>query len=1018
MSFATDKWFKHIRQEMLTEGLNDIGLPQELVDIIRTEMPSASEKGRVWIGNAFKSAYVHEVVQGPHTIQFDKRSDLASDMEEYKEKFLPFFQNKGFNTLKDLFDSIEKEKYSVIFKKRKSFVKSAKKMGKSQDHVNRILSFLDSYLATSLTTFIQTDTSGKTVLTLNQDPNNYKAAILFDKIVYIPYIDPDTGEKKTRKKYLYDSISDFPPSEWELVQRKTWEYQDSIDKEDQIIQTFDDGSYWYDLQSNYCEKESERMGHCGNDYDGTLYSLRKKDKESGAVSKSFVTIAYSENENTIFQIKGRFNTCPPESLWNHIADFIRNMGANFLRESGQHSEEQEKFEEFGEWLAGETGIIFEGSLEKRIQNMTDECEGYEQSFRETHGEHTSFNSVLISSDDDWGGAETTVRWSQQDIDFIVVQMPFELEGKYLHLLEEDLSVDYAGDLLDIIESNDGTNITGYYGTRPEFSFIKANSLGEATGKWLTYGGRGDTGEIIAAGSSTFLVLSDLTRAISDATDDLDTADASNYNDFLRTIETFINDVEGSGDEIKSFLIENEVIPKPSIISYREKVEENFNNFVISTLKKQSQYQYIIGSSAILFYTTQEEMQTIRRINVFSRNNGFYKNAGGYYYSEEFKTKILQELAKKEGEAIEFAKRQMKLNFGEKYEQKIDSLWEKFSLSGGYIGSQASSLKNNMFAGISAYSGDADERKQKLKQDYFTYTMKFDVNESTFPFYGPLIEYYDNNFDLIVGAFNKVVKEYIREAAIKHREETQQSDALPMQEARANPLDVRLYEIDFVMSYPLQQGFEITDIHNIVRAIPDVTTVRTIGTKRRTQGNRSISLQRLKFALQGQKSRKEWVKQVLVPQIRKISSTIRLHRVEPADLVSSSKQRLEELYYNSSMRQSSARTTPVPAIQSLVDDWVEGGVMYDQPTNINLTRYSVMMSVEDLKPYLSREARKHGHHFDAGYQNFIEIGPRDPIYLAIGKNGRAKITGNEDDLRYAIKAGVEEVPVFISYQRQV
>ena len=93
-------------------------------------------------------------------------------------------------------------------------------------------------------------------------------------------------------------------------------------------------------------------------------------------------------------------------------------------------------------------------------------------------------------------------------------------------------------------------------------------------------------------------------------------------------------------------------------------------------------------------------------------------------------------------------------------------------------------------------------------------------------------------------------------------------------------------------------------------------------------------------------------------------------------------------------------------------------MYDTPTNINLTRYSVMMDVEDLKPYLPREARKHGHHFDAGYQKFIEMGPRDPIYLAIGKNGRAKITGNEDDLRYALKAGVEEVPVFISYQRQI
>ena len=472
----------------------------------------------------------------------------------------------------------------------------------------------------------------------------------------------------------------------------------------------------------------------------------------------------------------------------------------------------------------------------------------------------------------------------------------------------------------------------------------------------------------------------------------------------------------SGDEIKSFLIENEVIPKPEIDSYREKVEENFNNFVIST-RLGTKNKFIITSSAILFYTTQEEMQTIRQIDVFSGNNGFYRNSEGDYHGEKFKTKILQELMKKESEAIEFAKRQMKLNFGEKYEQKIDSLWEKFSLSGGYIGSQASSLKNNMFVGLGMYSGDSDERKQKPQSDYFTYRIEFDVNESTFSFYGPLIEYYDNNFDLIVGAFDKVVKEFIKEAAIKYREETQQSDALPMQEVN-NPLDVRVYEMDFVMSYPLGLGFEITDVHNIIRAIPDVTTIRTIGNTKRSQGNRTISLQRLKFALQGQKNRREWVRQVLLPQIHKISSQIRIHKIDSADLVSSSGRKLEESYYNSSMRQSTGRTTPIPSIQSLIDDWVQGGVMYDTPTNINLTRYSVMMDVEDLKPYLPREARKHGHHFDAGYQKFIEMGPRDPIYLAIGKNGRAKITGNEDDLRYALKAGVEEVPVFISYQRQI
>jgi len=281
-----------------------------------------------------------------------------------------------------------------------------------------------------------------------------------------------------------------------------------------------------------------------------------------------------------------------------------------------------------------------------------------------------------------------------------------------------------------------------------------------------------------------------------------------------------------------------------------------------------------------------------------------------------------------------------------------------------------------------------------------------------------LEYYDNNLELVIGAFDYALKWMIERKVKAYKKQSGSETNLSIQEARPNPLDVRVYEINFVMSYPLGQGFEITDIHNIIRAIPDVTTVRSVGDAKRTQGNRTVSLQKLKFALRGQKNRMEWVKQVLLPQVHKIDSSIRIHKVERADLVSSSKGRLEETYYNSTMRQSPGRTTPVPSIQSLIDDWVEGGVMYDQPTNNNLTRYSVMMPVEDLKHLCGREPRKHGHHFDAGYQYFIQNGPRDPIYLAIGKNGRAKITGNEDDLRYAIKAGVEEVPVFISYQRQV
>ena len=185
-----------------------------------------------------------------------------------------------------------------------------------------------------------------------------------------------------------------------------------------------------------------------------------------------------------------------------------------------------------------------------------------------------------------------------------------------------------------------------------------------------------------------------------------------------------------------------------------------------------------------------------------------------------------------------------------------------------------------------------------------YKITIVMDKNTFPVLGPYIEYYDNHFDVMIKGFEKGVRAQVKKAEEVYQQRTGSDTSLPVEEARANPLDVRLYEVDFVMSYPLGKGFEITDIHNIVRAIPDVTTVRTVGNKKRSQGNRSISLQRLKFALQGQIPREQWVKQVLLPQVRKISPEIRIHKVERADIVSNSQQRLEETfgYFNSTQRQ--------------------------------------------------------------------------------------------------------------------
>lgn len=989
MSFATDKWFKHLREEILVEGLNDIGLPQELVDIIRSNMPSASEKGRVWVGNAFKDTKPEWRALSAGSIN----PSFYDDIEEYEDKFGSYYQNQGFNILEELLYSMNREKYSTILKKRKSFIKSSKKLGIDQKIANSILQFVDDYIENSLTAFLSMIEN--TVLTLNQDPNNYKKAILFDKKVFITTRDPDTGEERTRTKYLYDSISDFPPSEWNEVEDKSAVYQETRDKEDLILYTFDDGSYWYDLESSYCEKESERMGHCGEDNRGTLYSLRKKDKGE-EISKSYVTIAY-DNESTIFQIKGRFNECPPESLWNHVARFIELKSVQFLDETGQHSSEPEKFQEFGEWLSEETGVILEGDRQTRLLNFQSECEEHEEKFSAVL-QHTNIGDVDAS--DDWGDA---IEWSN-NVTKLAVEVPFKLENKYLSYHENDIGgdEDWHEAILEMISEYDTKNRD----LENQIDFIRAENIRDAIRK----SGRGSSGaESYEQGGKLFLVVEDLDDVFDEGV--YDQSEPDGYYQFLDEISDFVNAVKNSLDDIENYLIKQGVVKPSEFAVYKQKIEEEFNNFKILSAPAASSRDYKVIATDILLYTTSEEMDAIAKTGMFGGFTGLNEIGDEFYTSLRFRNKILNILKSKEKEAAEFAKKQITLNYRS---QRSDNF--AFDQVSSPLVRTIEPLARHMRAAFTT------NREQNIKpndtRDYFIYKLTFSINERTFPYFAPFLEYYDNNFDLIIKAFEKAVKDEILKSLEEYRLRTGNETNIPMQEAITNPLDVRVYEIDFVMSYPLGSGFEMTDIHNIIRAIPDVTTVRTVGETKRTQGNRAVSLQKLKFALQGIKSRKDWIRQVLLPQIHKISSKISIHKVGKADLSSGSRRGLKEGYFDSSMRQSPGRTTPSPSIQSLVDDWVEGGVMYDQPTNLNLTRYSVMMPVEDLEHLCSRQQRKHGHHFDAGYEKFIQNGPRDPIYLAIGKNGRVKITGNEDDLRYAIKAGVEEMPVFISYQRQV
>lgn len=1284
MSFATDKWFKHIRGELLTEGLADIGLDEMIQKEIEAALPEASEKGRMWVGAAWKS------IDGNRISNYGWfEGYLVNALAQH----IPTFKREDNNILLGLVSAYTTQPVSKWPKAKRKFAKNVLKFNFPDDAAKQVL--IDFKVLEKRTWNWFSGRISNVIITLNQNPNNYQL------------------------------IKDIPPSDYQQAENECFDFQKTQEDPDKIMHVFGDGSYWYDLDTYQCNMEGDRMGHCGRDERGTLYSLRKKESGKKA-SKSYITIAYNAQDETIYQIKGRQNTCPPRELWNHIQTFIEITGAEKLAETGEYSNEPEEFEELGQWLDENAGISFEGSFEKRMEEFRQEVERLENVWeRSEYFQQIDFDGVSFDTLDYDEGAMPT--WAAS-VSSIASKLPFDLTEETMRTFfavgsdnPQDLafSDEIEEAIMEIFKEEERNDILdNKYSSSEAYAYlIKADNYAQAFIKAdnMSRLMREDR-EQLTKGSDTYVVIWDIGRLFEDyASDNFDTTDAEGFGEWYEAVNEMVDDLDDSLDAIEDLLISRKLAKRPDYKGYIDKAEEEFNNFIVATSTRAKRGTIELFASGVLFKATAEQMEALKQVGF---NQTLFRQDNGSYWGYELRKEFLDTVFTHDRQAQAFAKNQMKLNFGDKYEQIPDDTFdEAFEIieSGAQIGITTTPAGKGTPPSIN-------------------YKITIVMDKNTFPVLGPYIEYYDNHFDVMIKGFERGVRAEVKKAEEVYRQRTGSDTSLPVEEGKlitegladiglpddlvglireflptasekgrvwsgnafkkyailgpardrmlaelitlvqdhhklfqfgdnpeanslfnldralrtgnikqvikarksfvkaasklgadqaitdkilqlvdrglkgaliyflkerinsvvttlnqnpnnyemikdfpdwdwsaaneameeyqakienpdqiihrfddgsywydlktsrcknegermghcgmgmygslyslrkkdkgkkesrsyatisynpedktifqikgrgneappeqfwkhiaefvnlagavhneelgqhsgnskesfeklaryltqetgitsdlvddsslqeaGSPLDVRLYEIDYVMSYPLGQGFEITDIHNIIRAIPDVTTVRTIGNAKRSQGNRTISLQRLKFALRGQKNRLEWVRQVLLPQIHKISPKIRIHKVDRAELISSSRQSLGESYYNSTMRQSPGRTTPLPSIQNLIDDWVEGGVMYDQPTNHNLTRYSVMMPVEDLKHLCGREPRKHGHHFDAGYQNFIQNGTRDPIYLAIGKNGRAKITGNEDDLRYAIKAGVEEVPVFISYQRQV
>jgi len=243
-------------------------------------------------------------------------------------------------------------------------------------------------------------------------------------------------------------------------------------------------------------------------------------------------------------------------------------------------------------------------------------------------------------------------------------------------------------------------------------------------------------------------------------------------------------------------------------------------------------------------------------------------------------------------------------------------------------------------------------------------------------------------------------------------------------------DLRLYSIKVDVSIQRDLGGETQETQTEIRGIESVTTVRTVGDTQNV-GSSQIATYEIKFELLGSISRVKYRDRVLIPGLMKVKG-LRILRVSPIHRtnVRGTIRTVRENVLRegggfgggiSQMPYPGSPPMPTPrvTVDQALEDWVGGSVkLYDVPMNTNDMGYHVMVPVEELLPLMSREFRAPKDAFDGMYQNFIARGPAAPVYVALGKNNRARVTGNEDLIWYAKRAGLPDLPVFFSYQQQV
>ena len=391
MQKSTDMWFRYLKKNhVLTEGLRDIGLPEYVIDYIEAAMPESPEKSKMLMGQLWKDS--REAYASVRGVQFDIVNYMIEEFHEYiirtrssddgastdieARTVEPFDINKGTNAPRMPYDDErikqgERIKFVIQNVKngvekpfgtwRKMLMKAVKALSKAgipSEKVENVKVHLNLMLQSRFRNWWNRyDTISAF---LNDDPTNYELA---------------------KEAMLNDGSGKFDIVQLELLAHN---YLENKEDPENVMHEFDDGSYWYNLDTSNCPVEAERMGHCGSDHRGTLVSLRKKKKERRE-SSSYVTMTWGGD--VLYQIKGRNNDAPPRETWDHIVWFIDNYGIEDVEETGEHSNDYDGFEEMNEYLSRNSDARFGPNIEEAMEQAQTAIGEVEENFYQSRNEN-------------------------------------------------------------------------------------------------------------------------------------------------------------------------------------------------------------------------------------------------------------------------------------------------------------------------------------------------------------------------------------------------------------------------------------------------------------------------------------------------------------------------------------------------------------------------------------------------------------------------------------------------------